>query len=148
MSFKAGFNLGASFTPAGGALTGVNGGGSTSKTGAGQITGWDWKESVDVLDVTHSATAGIQAVIAGVFRGEGNLKCNMDSAALLWATAGGAIIAGTKGVINLNANTPNTDWVIPIMIKEMHGKSEVAGKVELDFSIVIDELSGSYVRPT
>ena len=86
MAFLAGYDKGVSFTPAGGGATAIN------------ITAHSWSEQVEKLDVSHSGTAGKQALIAGLLRGDGNIKANFDSAAMPFAAAPN-VKAGTKGVM-------------------------------------------------
>src|SRR6202011_2235142 len=78
---------------------------SWQATGAGaattlNITSHSWQEEVDKLDVTHSGSAGVQALLAGIGRGSGTIEANYDAAAIPSNTPPN-IKAGAKGVLRL-----------------------------------------------
>ncbi len=135
MAFIAGYSQGATWQATGqGAPTTLN------------ITAWSWEESVAVLDVTHSGTAGQMAVLAGILTGEGTVEANTDAAALP-PTLTSPIKAGQKGVIRYSTGSTNP-WVIPCMISKVPHKSAVNGLVQYSFTVTFDALSGTYTYPS
>ncbi len=58
-AFQAGFNKKVTWTPAGGGLVTFN------------VTEHSWQEKIDKLDVTHSGSAGIQYLLAGILARRG-----------------------------------------------------------------------------
>jgi hypothetical protein len=139
--FQAGFNKGVSFQPTGGVNTAIN------------ITKWDWEEQIEKIDISHTGTAGLQALLAGLLRGTGNVEAFFDSANLPWAAAP-SIKSGQNGVITFNLGSPNTQWIVPSLVVKVHAQSEVAGGVKYNFDVELNCLCGvnqaftSYVYPT
>lgn len=141
MPFQPGFNKGVTFAPNGGGAVLFN------------VTGHSWSEFIDKLDVSHSGTAGIQALLAGLLRGDGNMKANIDSAQVVSNPANG-IIPGTNGIMNFYLYVGGATGVgtnpfsVPCMIIKVNYKSEVAGKVEYDCDVSLNAIAGGYVRPS
>jgi len=100
---------------------------------------------IDKLDVTHTGTLGIQALLAGILRGDGNVKANFDNAQVP-STSPPFIRAGAGGLIDfyLGASTPFT---VPCLITKVNYQSTVEGKVEYDFDVSLNSLAGNYVYP-
>ncbi len=152
MSFQAGYNKGISFQPTGGAVN------------AYAVTGHSWSEFVDKIDITHTGTGGIQALLSAVLRGDGNVKANIDSAMIISNPANG-IVPGQNGILNFyyyagGANgVGNNPFSVPCMVIKVNYKSEVAGKTEYDFDVSLNTLANNnpavggvpgqtYVRPS
>lgn len=135
MAFVPGYSQGATFQ-----LDGA-GGATTLK-----IKSWSWAEHVERLITTHTSSAGVQACLAGILDGDGNVTACIDAAALPNAAAPG-IVAGAKGTITfaVGASTP---WSIHVMVTKNHHQSNVNGLVEFDVDVALDSTSGSYIRPT
>lgn len=114
------------------------------------VTGHSWKEQVDALDVSSTATAQLQALLAGIFRGDGNVKGFVNSAAYPWALGTGPDVrAGNTGTMRLRIGPGVLDWfVIPCLITALNTKTEHAGTVEFDFDIKFNVLAdGTYTYP-
>ncbi len=148
MSFQAGFNKGTTFQPTGIGAAGVF-----------FVTGHSWSEMIDKIDVTHTGTEGVQALLAGILRGDGNMKANIDSAQIISNPAVG-LRAGTNGVMQFFYYSATLNpFVVPCMVIKVNYKSESAGKTEYDCDVSLNALAGnqagvgglplsSYVRPT
>lgn len=135
MSFIAGYNKGVTFRPSGaGGFTTLN------------VTGWSWKDTGEKLDVSHTGSFGQQALIAGLQRGQGNVTANLDTVQIP-STNPPNLRFGTKGVITFDEGGA-TNWQVPIMITAVNYKSEVAGKVEYNFDVELDQISGTLTYPT
>ena len=137
MSFQAGFNKGVSFQP----------------TGLGvavtfYVTGHSWSEMIDKIDVTHSGTGGIQALLAGILRGDGNMKANCDSGQIVSNPSNG-LRAGTNGIMNFYFYDGGTfglgtnPFSVPCMVIKVNYKSEVAGKTEYDCDVSLNALANN-----
>lgn len=135
MAFQAGFNKYASFQASG-----------AGKATTLDIIGWSDAEEVDKLDVTHTGSAGQQAVIAGVFRVNGNVKANWDSAAVP-TTDPPKIRAGVKGVLRCSLDASLLMLTIPIMITKINHQSEVNGIVQYNFDYTLDQIIGASMVP-
>jgi hypothetical protein len=133
MAYRAGYDLGATFTVDGGGAVAIN------------ITSWSWSERVRELITTHTGSSGREAMIAGVLSGEGTVEANVDIAALPNAAAPG-IIAGAKGTIVWDCGV-GTDWSVHVMITQLNFKSSVDGLLTYNFNVKLDNTSGSYTRP-
>jgi len=136
MAFQAGYNKHTNFTPSG-----------TAGTTPLNVTGWSSAEEVDKLDVTHTGTGGMQAVIAGILRVNGNVKANWDDAAVISSNPTPHIRAGTKGVIG-HFMTGGQYITVPVMITKVNYQSAVEGKIEYNFDYTLDSLSGTYSLPS
>lgn len=137
MAFEAGYNKYAQWKYAGaGGFVTLN------------VTGHSWEESVDKLDVTHTGTGGLQALLAGIFRGQGTVKANYDSAAMPHGAP--RIGAGVRGALALYLGGA-TPFLIPAMILKVNYQTAVEGKVEYSFNVEIDYnalSSTAYTYPT
>lgn len=125
MGFQAGYNKGAIWRLA------TAGAGTTLR-----ITDHSWAEAVDKLDVTHTGTGGLQALLAGIFRGQGTVKANYDTDRMPHATAPG-IRAGLRGELQLDLGGADP-FIIPAMITKVNYQSQVQGKVEYSFDVEFD----------
>ena len=135
MAFIAGYNRGVTWQLVGaGAQTALN------------VTGHSWAEMVDKLDVTHTGTAGEQAVIGGVLRGDGNVKANLNDAQPI-ANNPPFLRAGQKGLLRFDVGT-TTPTIVPALILKVNYQSTVEGKIEYDFDVTLDSLTGTFVRAT
>jgi len=110
-----------------------------------QVTDHSWKEAVDKLDVTHTGSEGIQALLAGILRGNGTVKAKYNSDAMPHGAP--TIKAGYRGQLQLYLGGA-TPFYIPGMITEVQYQSAVAGSVEYQFTVELDHnaiaVSGSY----
>lgn len=127
--FQAGFNKGATFTPAGGVAAVLN------------ITAWDWGEKIDKVDITHTGTGGVQALLAAILRGTGKVSAFFESAAMPFSNPPN-LKPGTNGSITFSLGAPNTQWIIPVMVTELHFQNEVTGGVKYDFTVEMNALAG------
>lgn len=113
------------------------------------VTGFSWKEMIDALDVSSTSTQQIQALIAGIFRGEGNVKGFVDNASFWWVSQG--IRAGVNGTLSLRVGTVGQVVVIPCMITQVNVQVEHAGTVQCDFDVRLNALANTgvaLVRPS
>lgn len=114
-----------------------------------QVTDHSWKEAVDKLDVSHSGSEGIQALLAGILRGNGTVKAKYNSSAMPHGAP--TIKAGTRGQLQLYLGGA-TPFLIPGMILEVQYQSAVAGTAEYQFTVELDhnaiETMGAYTYPT
>lgn len=104
---------------------------------------------VDKLDVTSSSHLGLQALIAGIFRGDGNVKGVVNDAAYIWSTTP-KVQAGNTGTLRFYVGETSAPFfTVPCLITKVHLQSEVAGRVDYDFDVSLSILSGSglYVYP-
>jgi hypothetical protein len=136
MSFEAGYDKGVKFTPTGTSGIELN------------ITGWTWAEEVNKLDVTNTGTSGIQALIAGVLRGDCNITANLDGD---FMPNDFSMRAGIKGVILASAGRFSVSGVIrriqiPVMVIKVNYESKVDGLVSWNCDASLDFLSGTYIR--
>ncbi len=134
MAYVAGHSQGVSFTLDGGGLVELN------------VRAHDWEEFVKELETTHTGSAGIEAVIAGLLGGRGNVEANVDAAALVNATSPG-VKAGAKGSLNFKYGGA-TGLIAHVMITKLHWRTVVDGLVTYSFACRIDSTSGTYTRPT
>jgi hypothetical protein len=109
-----------------------------------KITKHSWKESVDKLDVTDTGHAGVQALIAGILRGDGTVEGNVRPTELINDTAPGVIV-GAKGVITFNFGAA-TNWSCPVLITDVNWQSTVQGFPTWNFNVSLDSDSGTYTR--
>lgn len=137
MGFRAGYNSPVTFRPDG-----------QNETATLNVTGHSWSEMVDKLVADHSGTGGLQALLAGVLRGDGNVKANMDAAAYPWASPLPFIRAGVNGVISFYYGA---FYAVPCMVIKINKQSEVNGLIVFDFDVSLNCLAGSgadsIVRP-
>lgn len=109
-----------------------------------QITEHTWKEQVEKLDVTASGMGGLQALLAGIFRGEGQVKGNVNTALVPWANPP-FIVAGANGMLVLGLGTNVSGFSIPGMITEVSEQDQVAGVVNYTFNVALNFLAGTGV---
>jgi len=132
--FASGVNNGVYFTPVGGARVQI------------RIQGWDHSEEVDDVDTTHSASLGIQELIATILRANGTVSGTYDLANQLHKDAGGGITAGRKGLIEIYVSA-SLFFAVPVLIKSVPYKSTVPTKVDFAFTYKLSGDAGTYVRP-
>ena len=94
---------------------------------------------IDALDVTSTNHGGLQALIAGILRGEGNVKGNVLSEGTP-NTLG--IRASTNGMLQFFLGFP-LPIIAPVMVTQLNHKSTVEGKVEYDFNVRLNILAGT-----
>lgn len=132
MAFQAGYNKGVTLQVSGFAAGVLN------------IKGHSWSEQIDALDITHTGHAGIQALLAGILRGDGNVKADLDGAL---APPNVGIRAGANALMLFNLGT-TTPYQVPLMITKVNYASVVEGKVEYDFDVRLNTEAGAMIRPT
>jgi hypothetical protein len=136
MAFQPGFAANAKWQPNGtGGLISLN------------ITGWNWTESVNALDVTHTGTGGQSAFIAGVLTGDFSFDANLDPLVNPPYSAATALRAGQKGIIQFVTNSATTPWSVPIIIEKADHKSAVNGLIQYTVSGKLDQIIGSTTTP-
>lgn len=108
------------------------------------VTGHSWSEMIDAIDVTSTCHNGIQALLAGILRGEGNVKANVQSDVLPFNSLG--IRAGVNGLLEFYYGYP-IPFTAPCMIVKLNHKSAVESKVEYDFDVRLNTLAGAYTSP-
>lgn len=114
------------------------------------VTGHTWDEAIDKLDVTSTGHAGTQALIAGILRGDGSVRANLDSSSVVTNPNGLVRInAGQNGVLVFDFGY-GTPYTVPAMITKVHHQSEVAGKCEYSFDVSLNKDASAtvYARPT
>jgi hypothetical protein len=114
-----------------------------------QVTDHSWREMVDSIDITHTGSGGIQALLAGIFRGDGSVTAFQDttgSGTKFYATTVG-VRAGAKGVLK-HYITSALFYTIPCMITEVTSQSPVAGGVSYSFNVSLDSESGTFTYPS
>ncbi len=112
------------------------------------ITEHSWKEMIDALDITNTSHAGIQALLAGIFRGDGKFKAvlNTDATKMPWQSANG-LRAGNNGVVKFYVGTA-LFYSVPCMVVDAEITSQVAGKVEWAVSVKLNAEAGTYSYPS
>ena len=148
MAFQVGYNKKVTWTTAAGLVfPGQSGLSSSGGTATINVTEHSWSEMIDKLDVTHSGSAGIQALLAGILRGDGNVKANCDDAQIITSITS-SIVAGINGIMSffLYAVSSNA-YVVPAMIQKVNFKSVVSGVASYDFDVSLNGLAGAMVRP-
>lgn len=110
------------------------------------ISAHDWAEEVMALEVPNSATAGMDAVIAGLLKGNGNVKGYIDSLQYIWAPIP-FIRAGVTGRFNLGVGGA-IPFSIPAIVLKVHESDVVNGVASWDFDIRLSALAstGTYTR--
>lgn len=112
------------------------------------ITEHSWSAMVDKLDVTHTGTGGVQAVLAGILRGDGNVKANSDDAVIISNIANVGIVPGASGTLYLyHYAAASNPFVIPGTILRVNYKSVVNGVANYDFDVCLNRLLGVYTPP-
>jgi len=113
------------------------------------VTGHTWDEAIDKLDTTSSGSNGVQELIAGILRGAGSVKANVDSTYVVTSPLGlYRINAGQKGLMTFQVGYTQP-YTVPCMVTKVHHQSEVAGKVEYSFDVELDSSASAtaYARP-
>lgn len=127
---SAGYNLGVSYTPAGGGATTL------------KVEGWDFGEENNTIIVTHTGTAGLQARIAGITDLKGNITASVDTALYPWATTTPLIRAGNKGTITFTVNATGPDVIaFTVIIARVNYSSRVDGNLKYNFDVELDNLA-------
>jgi hypothetical protein len=136
MAFEAGKNKSVLFT--------VSGGSEITYS----VIEHSWKEAVDALDITSSGHAGIQALLAGIFRGDGRVKCKLQTGGTQqpWSAANG-IRAGNNGVMKFYWGTALFHQV-PALIKEVSYMSTVASAIEWEANVGLNAEAGTFANPS
>jgi hypothetical protein len=113
------------------------------------VTDSTWQERIDEIDITHTGTAGVQAILGGILRGDGNVKAFQDTSGTLnakafWATGTGNanIRAGTKGLLKVYV-TAAQFYAVPCLITKVNVARPVAGAVEYDFDVKLSAESSA-----
>jgi hypothetical protein len=127
MPFVPGFVMGAAAQPVGRPIWILN------------ITGHSWKEAVDKLDVTSTLHGGVQALIAGILRGDGNIKGYIDNLNYIWNAP---IRAGVFATMALGVGGVAT-LTIPGMITTVNEQGTVEGKGEYNFDFSLNLLASA-----
>jgi hypothetical protein len=109
-----------------------------------KVTATTWDEHVEVLDVTHSQSGGVEAWIPGILRGEGTITANINSAAMPYSFN---VFPGNGGVLTWRLGSSNP-FSIPFGVTKVHYQSAVAGKVEYSFDVKLNSEEGAYTRAT
>lgn len=107
-----------------------------------------WKETIDALDITSSGHAGTQALLAGIGRGDGRVKANLntDAGKMPWVAANG-IRAGNNGVLKVYVGSA-LFFTIPAMIKEVNYMIVIANKIEWEAIVGLNAEAGTYAYPS
>lgn len=135
MAFVAGKTVGCTWTPAGGSGVSLN------------VTEHTWSETIDAIDVTHTGTSGVQAMIGGIGRGEATVKANLDDASLPF-NGTNLIRAGQKGVLYHQTATSSVGYSIPCMITRVNTSVPVNGAINYEFTVTLDAIAGVYAYDT
>lgn len=111
-----------------------------------QVTGHSWQEMIDRLDVTSSVHGGIQSLIAGIFRGEGNIKGYINTSIYPWAFPY-LIRAGSNGTLFVDFGSA-TPFSVSAMVVKVHSQHAIEGRVEFDFDCALNNLVAGavYIR--
>ncbi len=135
MSFLVGYNKKVTWNPGPGPIT-LN------------VTEHTWSEWLNKLDVTHSGSGGICALLGSYLMGDGNVKANSDDGQVI-TNASINIRAGATGTVNfyhfaLGANP----FQVPCLIHKVNFKTIVSGVCSYDFDCSLNGLAGTYVLPS
>jgi hypothetical protein len=137
--FQVGFDKGVQWTAdMGGVTAAIN------------VTGWGYKDGGDILEVTHSGTAGFPAFLAGIQRVPCNIAGKLDagytlrSIGLRFGAKG--ILAFTEGTFGLSS--PIVAYV-HVIVEDVPYQSSVNGVVEFTATFRSDALmaNGTLVNP-
>lgn len=90
------------------------------------VVSYDANEAGDLVDVTNALTAGSQALLPGIARGEGSFVFIFDADNAPQAAGIRFGIAGS--IVFVTGGTPVT-W--QVRVAKVHYKSAVAGRVEV-----------------
>lgn len=101
-----------------------------------------WDEEIDQLIVTHSQSGGVEGWIAGILKGEGTVRANVDADS---APPALTIVPGAMGTFLFTIGTA-TPFVIPVGITKVHYQTAVEGKVEYSFNVKLNSEAGTYSR--
>lgn len=111
------------------------------------VVAHSWKEMVDAIDVTHTGTGGVQALLAGVLRGDGMMKAVLNNVKNPMA-AGTLLRAGTNGIALFHYGMP-VPFSVPCLVKDIAHQAEVAGRIEWTVNVSLNYLAGGgsvYIR--
>lgn len=117
------------------------------------VTGSSWDEEINAIDVTHSGSGGIQALLANILRGNGTVNADYD---LLVRSPYffpiPQIRPGVSGLFAFYVLGPvgaagNRFFTIPCMIIKVHWETQVAGKVSYSFDVRLSSIVGNYLYP-
>lgn len=133
-TFVAGYTAPFKTTPSGGSEQTI------------QVVSHSWQEMVDKIDITHTGSGGLQALLAGIFRGTGNVKAFLDSSAKYYATTVG-IRAGTNALLK-HYVTSSLSYTVPGMIVKVNSAVAVNGGVEYDFDFELNSEAGTFSYPS
>ena len=101
-----------------------------------------WDEEIEPLMVTHSQSGGVEGWIAGVLKGQGSIRANINAAQMPYSIS---IYAGAQGTMTWGIGG-TTAFSIPFGITSVNYKSAVMGLVEYSFNIKLNSEQGTYVR--
>lgn len=132
-NYTHGKNCPITYTPNGGALATI------------RVTSHTWQEMCDLADVTDTGCSGLQALLAGIVRGDGNIKGNVDLDAFVWS-ATILVRAGAYGVLRHYVSATQY-FAIPVSIASVVSTAPVGDKVEFDFNVKFNSLAGTYSYP-
>lgn len=136
MAFIAAFNKGVKWTPSAGAQASLN------------VTEHSWAEMIDAIDVTHSGSGGVQALLASILRGEGNVSAFSDDAQVI-SNAAINIIGGASGVMLFyHYAAAGNPFTVPAMIIKVNWKTPIANGCQYNFDVKLNSIAGTYARPS
>ncbi len=92
------------------------------------VTGWDDTEGGDLPEVTSTNHNGLQALLAGIARGEGNTTFNFDSSHAPEAL--GIVFGAYLTIVITTGGTPLSRGV---RVAKVNRKSTVNGVVSINF---------------
>ncbi len=133
MPFKAGFNISFGFQ--------LDGLGATSIV---SIYDSSWKEAVDKLDVCSSATLGLQALLAGILRGDGSFKGYIDTLFLPWGAPIPFLVSGATGMLLAGFGT-FSPFSVPCLITDVTSAGAVNGVMNWTVNCGLNILAGTRV---
>lgn len=129
MPLQAGYDKAVFFKPDGGAEQTLD------------VVDHSWKEMVDAIDVTHTGTNGLQALLAGILRGDGTIKAVLNTSQNP-AGPDVALRAGATGMIEFDYGF-DVPFTVPCLVVDLLHQSQVAGRVEWTCSVKLSKLSGT-----
>ena len=109
------------------------------------VTGWDWNDAGDLVEVTNTGHAGHQAFVATITRTGCNITANFYSQANLTSIG---IKFGAKGRLTCNSGM-DTDFEIHCIVEKVNWKQVVNGVLSINFDAKSDALKadGTVVDP-
>lgn len=107
------------------------------------------KHSLDVedllYDVTHTATGGIRARLAGPLDASGNVLASLDLDLPIYAPPF-SIVAGQRGVALFYLSTTRAVQV-PCSVAKLHFESAIESETLYNFDVKMNALAGFFVYP-